>query len=296
MLTKSTYESTLRLADRPGMEEQSSVVEQTIARSARGSNAGVKMQRAMDKSLGLMADTREASNKSYAPTTSDAPQTRPNTAVYSSSAPRGRPVKPDTDAAVADALGWTDTDVAVAATMRSLQEQGSTAEQVRKEATSTGTTMPTGYQITDFAAKVFEEKGVDVGALMRAVRLAESSNNYSSRGKVIKSGMYKGERAMGAYQVMPGNLPSWSKQALGKTITVEEFMNTPEYQDAIFIDQISRSVKKFGNLRDAVSTWFTGDTYAEAVARGARDQLTTVENYIEKFERYYDKELGGNNG
>ena len=123
-------------------------------------------------------------------------------------------------------------------------------------------------------------------AYQDAIKSIESlgSGGYSARGPVITSGMYEGERAMGAYQVMPKNLPQWSRLALGKEITESEFMGSQEYQDAIFNDQFSRNVEKYGNVNDAVSTWFTGgplSTHGEN-----SDGYINANAYVGKFNNF----------
>src|SRR5690606_18187089 len=97
-------------------------------------------------------------------------------------------------------------------------------------------------------------------SVLNAIAAVESkgSGDYAARGPKIAKGRYAGERAMGRYQVMPGNLPQWSKEALGKTITVDEFMASPEYQDAIAAHQLTKSRDKFGTWEDAASVWFSG--------------------------------------
>lgn len=121
----------------------------------------------------------------------------------------------------------------------------------------------------------------------QAVKDIESGGgDYSARGPEVKKGMYKGQRAMGAYQIMPGNLPSWSKAALGREVTEEEFMASPEIQDAIFIDQMKKAKEKHGTVDDAVSVWFSGRPLSKAV--NASDGYLTVPEYVGKFQDRYN--------
>ena len=126
----------------------------------------------------------------------------------------------------------------------------------------------------------------DWQAVAQAVKDIESSGgDYSARGPIVTKGMYKGERAMGAYQVMPGNLPQWSKAALGREVTEEEFMQSEEVQDAIFIDQMKKAKDKYGSIEDAVSVWFSGQPVNKA--GNASDGYLTTPEYISKFQRRY---------
>lgn len=119
------------------------------------------------------------------------------------------------------------------------------------------TQLPNGIYINEQLLNA----GIDAADRVKgAVATVESqgSGGYNARGPVIQSGMYKGERAMGKYQVMPGNLPEWSKQALGRVVSEQEFMSSPEIQEAIVTDQFIRNYQKYGNWNDVISVWFTG--------------------------------------
>ena len=48
---------------------------------------------------------------------------------------------------------------------------------------------------------------------------SRGSGGYSALGPLTK----KGDRAYGRYQVMGDNLPSWTKEALGRQLTPDEF-------------------------------------------------------------------------
>lgn len=66
--------------------------------------------------------------------------------------------------------------------------------------------------------------------------------------------------AMGRYQVMPANLPSWSQQALGHSITREEFLANPQFQDKIFDTIFGGYVKKYGSVELAARAWYAGES------------------------------------
>lgn len=132
---------------------------------------------------------------------------------------------------------------------------------------------------------------VDMGAVAQAIKDIESGGgNYSARGPKVEKGMYAGERAMGAYQVMPGNLPQWSKEALGREVTEEEFMASPEIQDRIFLHQAMKSLRKNGNVDDIAAIWFTGQPVSKM--GNVSDGGTTAPDYLMKFRKFYHSNLG----
>lgn len=132
-------------------------------------------------------------------------------------------------------------------------------------------------------------------AYAQSIKDIESSGgNYQARGPVVRTGRYAGERAMGAYQVMPGNLPQWSRQALGREVSEEEFMESPEIQDAIFLDQATRNYRRHGSWEDAASIWFTGQPVSRSGNRS--DGYTTAPQYINRFSTAFNRYLGASRG
>ena len=90
---------------------------------------------------------------------------------------------------------------------------------------------------------------------------------------------------LGAYGVMRSNVPSWTKEALGKEMTPEDFLANPKAQDAVFDYHFGKNVKSTGNPLDAASIWFTGKTTNEA--GNVNDVLgTTNADYQSKFTKY----------
>jgi hypothetical protein len=67
-----------------------------------------------------------------------------------------------------------------------------------------------------------------------AHRQIESNGNYGALGPVVPSGQNRGDRAYGAYQVMGNNIPAWTKETLGYSMTPEEFLHNPQAQDAVY--------------------------------------------------------------
>lgn len=124
--------------------------------------------------------------------------------------------------------------------------------------------------------------GFNMDAAKAGIAKVESGGNYGALGPETK----KGDRAYGKYQVMGANVPAWTKQALGQSLTPEQFLKSPEAQEAVFEDQFRRNVAKYGTVQDAASVWFSGRPMAKA--GNARDVLgTTVPDYVNKFMAGY---------
>ena len=125
-----------------------------------------------------------------------------------------------------------------------------------------------------------------VKAVLDAIAAVESrgSGDYAAIGPVVKKGMYSGQRAYGRYQVMEGNIGPWTRAALGKTLTKEEFLSSEAAQDQVAAKQLQASKDKFGTWEDAASVWFSGRPVKSA--GNASDGYTTVPQYISKFRRH----------
>ncbi|WP_287302113.1 phage tail length tape measure family protein [Mesorhizobium sp.] len=131
-----------------------------------------------------------------------------------------------------------------------------------------------------------------MAAYASAIRSIESagSGGYSALGPWTR-----GDRAYGAYQVMGNNIPSWSQDALGKSLTPSQFLADPAAQDAIFKNQFGKYLSKYGNPQDAASAWFTGGPLKTGA--GARDVLgTSGSAYVDKFNAAVQKATEGLGG
>ena len=120
----------------------------------------------------------------------------------------------------------------------------------------------------------------DLASYREAIKSVESagSGGYSALGPMLKNG----NQALGAYQVMSNNLPSWSQEALGKTLSPSQFLADPNAQDKVFDHFFGKSLQKYGNAQDAASVWFTGRP--QSGAAGSIDVLgTTGTEYVDKF-------------
>jgi hypothetical protein len=84
------------------------------------------------------------------------------------------------------------------------------------------------------------------------------SGNYGALGPVTRAG----DRAYGRYQVMGTNVGPWTLQWYGQRLTPQEFLASPEAQDAVFRGQFGSYLSRYGSPSDAASMWFTGRPYA----------------------------------
>ena len=85
--------------------------------------------------------------------------------------------------------------------------------------------------------------------------------------------------AIGKYQVMPSNVAGWTQAALGSSMTPDEFKASPSAQEAIFRDQMQRSLQLYGP-KDAASIWFTGKPYNVAGGAATDANKTTNASYV----------------
>lgn len=121
----------------------------------------------------------------------------------------------------------------------------------------------------------------------KAISQIEASGpNYGTLGPEVQMPDGSTSRAHGAYGVMDFNIPGWTKEALGRSLTPQEFLKDSSAQDAVFKHRFSKYLAESGNPQDAASLWFSGKPQAEA--GNAKDQLgTTVPAYVQKFNKYY---------
>ena len=91
------------------------------------------------------------------------------------------------------------------------------------------------------------------GQFLKAISGQESGGNYGARNK--DSG------AMGKYQIMPANLggshSGWDYEALGRDVSVSQFMKSPQIQEAIAQYKLKSYYDKWGPAGAAVA-WYAG--------------------------------------
>lgn len=90
--------------------------------------------------------------------------------------------------------------------------------------------------------------GSDVGSFIWAIRQQESGGNYSATNP---SG------AMGAYQILASNVPEWSKEALGYSVTPQQFLASKQLQDTVAGFKLTQYYNSYGAARGAAD-WYGG--------------------------------------
>jgi cell wall-associated NlpC family hydrolase len=64
--------------------------------------------------------------------------------------------------------------------------------------------------------------------------------------------------ALGFAQVMPANVAAWSKEILGYAVTPQQFLNSPQLQNAIVRGKLQKYYNAYG-ARGAAAAWYSGD-------------------------------------
>lgn len=127
------------------------------------------------------------------------------------------------------------------------------------------------------------QNGSNVSRIVSAIGQFESGGNYKAVGPATSSG----DHAYGKYQVMGTNIPSWTKEALGRSLSINEFYNDPKAQDAVAEYKMGQYFKKYGTVEDVASAWFSGRPLAKA--GNAKDVIgTSVPQYVRNIRSLYD--------
>jgi hypothetical protein len=96
--------------------------------------------------------------------------------------------------------------------------------------------------------------GSVIDKLMRAIKSKESTNNY---------GAYNNQSgASGGYQVLRSNFEpvgkGWDREALGRDVSFNEFMHSPQIQDQIARYKLSQYLQQYGSPEIAAAVWYGG--------------------------------------
>lgn len=118
----------------------------------------------------------------------------------------------------------------------------------------------------------------NIMARIAHVESGGSQNPYSLVGK--NTG--KGDHALGKYQVLASNVPEWTQEALGHSMTPQEFLASPESQEKVAQYMVNKHLQAGKSPQDIGSIWFTGKPLAEA--GNVKDAYgTTPSQYINKM-------------
>lgn len=127
---------------------------------------------------------------------------------------------------------------------------------------------------------------ISLDQLIYGVRMVETSGRADGY-KIVNS-----IGAVGAYQVMKANIPSWTKEALGKSLTWQQFRDSPSSQDAVARHFLGKYYKKYGP-EGAASMWFSGQPNPNSTAS---DGGNTVRQYVDKMLKAAKGYTGGSGG
>jgi uncharacterized protein (TIGR02594 family) len=124
---------------------------------------------------------------------------------------------------------------------------------------------------------------------MKGIANVESSGSKNPYSLISKPSR-NGDRAYGKYQIMGKNIGPWSKAALGRQVSRDEFLSNPELQEQIASHHINNNLNKYNDPEEAASVWFSGRPKAKA--GNSRDVYgTTVPDYIKKFNEGFNTTL-----
>jgi hypothetical protein len=115
--------------------------------------------------------------------------------------------------------------------------------------------------------------------LRNAIAAKESGGNYSAVNPT--SG------ALGKYQIIPGNIASWSKAALGYSITPQQFLRDPSVQDRIATYQLGQYYNKYGAAGAALA-WYAGEgalSYSSAARNRPQGAYPSMNSYVQDVLR-----------
>lgn len=110
----------------------------------------------------------------------------------------------------------------------------------------------------------------ELQALIRAITEQESGGDYSATNG----------QAVGRYQVLKSNVPSWTQQYLGHAMTWQEFLHDPAAQDQVAAAKIGEYYRSYG-VRGAAAAWYSGDA---SLADSTRPQAggPSIKSYVDQ--------------
>lgn len=125
-------------------------------------------------------------------------------------------------------------------------------------------------------------KGLSVDAIMQAIGVVESagSGGYQAIGPPSKGG----DRAYGKYQVMGANIGPWAQEAIGRIVSIDDWLNDPALQDTVVRAKLQQYWNRYGTIEDVASMWFSGKPFSASSAGLADSTGTTVANYVQRVK------------
>lgn len=93
---------------------------------------------------------------------------------------------------------------------------------------------------------------------IKKMETGDQKNPYSAMVPSVDPKTGATRYAIGAYGIMDSNVPTWTKEALGKPMTPQEFAADPSAQDAVFRAKFGNYVQKYGP-EGAARAWLAGE-------------------------------------
>lgn len=110
-------------------------------------------------------------------------------------------------------------------------------------------------------------------AFMWAISSQESGGEKNPYSAVNSYG------AVGKYQVLKSNIPGWSKEVLGYSITWQKFRDSPDLQEKIVRGKLKKYYDKYG-ARGAASAWYSGNPSLDQSTR-AQPGGPSIKSYVD---------------
>jgi hypothetical protein len=106
------------------------------------------------------------------------------------------------------------------------------------------------------ASDKYTASGLD--RLAASIRKNESSGNYANVTTTTNPRTGQRQSAIGAYGIMDFNVGPWTREVLGQAMTPQQFLSSPEAQDAVAKAKLGQYASKYG-LSGAARAWIGGE-------------------------------------
>lgn len=117
----------------------------------------------------------------------------------------------------------------------------------------------------------------------------ESGGNYGAVGVWVG-----GDRAYGRYQVMGANIPSWTRQYYGRSLTPQQYLHNKAAQDAVARGKLKSYVNKYG-YRGAAAAWYSGNASLHMSTR-PQPGGPSIKGYVDQIMARAGQYKGGGGG
>lgn len=100
--------------------------------------------------------------------------------------------------------------------------------------------------------------------------------------------------AVGKYQVLKSNIPSWSREVLGYSISWQTYRDRPDLQEKIVRGRMGRYYSKYG-FRGAASAWYSGNPNLHQSTR-PQPGGPSIKGYVDSVYNRAQSYKGGSSG